>query len=75
MGHQQPDRRHRLEHNDFGSQNNLYGAVYGILDTGPESLIPTWPAVLQVEFLEPTGIKWSYFARNIEHGPERLSEA
>ncbi len=55
--------------NDFSSQNDLYGAVYGILDTGPESLTPTWPAVLQVQFLEPTGVKWSYFARNIEMGP------
>jgi hypothetical protein len=53
----------------FSSQNDLYAAVYGILDTGPESLTPTWPAVLQVEFLEPTGVKWSYFARNIDMGP------
>ena len=53
----------------FGADNNLFGAVYGILDTGPESLIPTWPVVLRVEFLEPTGIKWSQFARNIEPGP------
>jgi len=53
----------------FSSQNDLYAAVYGILDTGPESLTPTWPAVLQVQFLEPTGVKWSYFARNIDMGP------
>lgn len=53
----------------FGADNNLFGAVYGILDTGPESLVPTWPAVLRVEFLEPTGIKWSYFMRNIDMGP------
>jgi glucose/arabinose dehydrogenase len=53
----------------FGADNNLFGAVYGILDTGPESLEPTWPAVLRVEFLEPTGIKWSYFVRNVEMGP------
>lgn len=53
----------------FAGPNKLFGAVYGILDTGPESLIPTWPAVLEVEFLEPTGVKWSYFARNIEMGP------
>ena len=53
----------------FGADNDLFGAVYGILDTGPESLDPTWPAVLQVEFLEPSGVKWSYFARNIEMGP------
>ncbi len=53
----------------FGTDNSLFGAVYGILDTGPESLVPTWPAVLHVEFLEPTGVKWSYFARNKEMGP------
>jgi glucose/arabinose dehydrogenase len=53
----------------FGADNNLFGAVYGILDTGPESEVPTWPAVLRVEFLEPTGVKWSYFARNKEMGP------
>jgi hypothetical protein len=53
----------------FGADNNLFGAVYGILDTGPESLIPTWPVVLRVEFLEPAGIKWSQFAHNIEPGP------
>ena len=53
----------------FGKDDHLFGAVYGILDTGPESLVPTWPAVLDIEFLEPSGIKWSYFARNIEMGP------
>jgi len=53
----------------FGADNNLFGAVYGILDTGPESLVPTWPVVLRIEFLEPAGVKWSEFARNIEPGP------
>ncbi len=53
----------------FGADNSLFGAVYGILDTGPESLEPTWPAILQLEFLEPSGVKWSYFVRNIEMGP------
>ncbi|MGI9420876.1 MAG: hypothetical protein ACR2RA_23885, partial [Geminicoccaceae bacterium] len=53
----------------FGADNHLFGAVYGILDTGPESLEPTWPVILQVEFLEPSGVKWSYFMRNIEMGP------
>ncbi len=53
----------------FGADNSLFGAVYGILDTGPESLEPTWPAILQVDFLEPSGVKWSYFVRNIEMGP------
>ena len=54
---------------NFGANNNLFGAVYGILDTGPESLIPTWPLVLRVEFLEPTGVKWSRFAQNVDPGP------
>ena len=54
----------------FGTDNNtLFGAVYGILDTGPESLVPTWPLVLKIEFLEPTGVRWSKFAENIEPGP------
>ena len=53
----------------FGADNDLFGAVFGILDTGPESEVPTWPAVLRIEFLEPTGVKWSYFARNKEMGP------
>jgi hypothetical protein len=53
----------------FGKDDHLFGAVYGILDTGPESLEATWPAVLDVEFLEPSGVKWSYFARNIDMGP------
>jgi glucose/arabinose dehydrogenase len=54
---------------NFGADNNLFGAVFGILDTGPESLVPTWPMVLRIEFLEPTGVKWSAFAQNIEPGP------
>ena len=33
----------------FGADNNLFGAVYGILDTGPESINPTWPAVLSAK--------------------------
>jgi hypothetical protein len=58
----------------FGKDNHLFGAVYGILDTGPESLIPTWPAVLDVEFLEPSGVKWSYFARNVDMGPNAYQQ-
>jgi hypothetical protein len=53
----------------FGVDNNLFGAVYGILDTGPESLIPTWPMILRIEFLEPAGVKWHIFARNTEPRP------
>jgi hypothetical protein len=58
----------------FGRDNHLFGAVYGILDTGPESLVPTWPAVLDIEFLDPAGVKWSYFARNIDMGPNAYQE-
>jgi hypothetical protein len=58
----------------FGKDNHLFGAVYGILDTGPESLVPTWPAVLDIEFLEPSGVKWSYFGRNIEMGPNAYQQ-
>jgi hypothetical protein len=58
----------------FGKDAHLFGAVYGILDTGPESLVPTWPAVLEVEFLEPSGVKWSYFARNVEMGPNAYQQ-
>jgi len=54
---------------NFGADNNLFGAVFGILDTGPESLVPTWPLILRIEFLEPAGVKWSAFAQNIEPGP------
>ena len=53
----------------FSADNVLFGAVYGILDTGPESLVPTWPQVLKIEFLEPTGVKWSSLAHNIDPGP------
>jgi glucose/arabinose dehydrogenase len=53
----------------FGADNSLFAAVYGILDTGPESLIPSWPVVLKIDFLDPTGIKWSKFAHNVGPGP------
>ena len=53
----------------FGADNGLFGAVYGILDTGPESIVPTWPMVLHIEFLEPSGIKWHAFAENVNPGP------
>lgn len=35
----------------------LYTAVFGIIDNGPESLRPMWPAVVRVEFLNPAGVK------------------
>jgi hypothetical protein len=43
--------------------------VFGIIDNGPESLRPMWPAIVKIEFLNPTGIKWSIFAENIDPGP------
>lgn len=58
----------------FGSTDTLYTAVFGIIDNGPESLRPMWPAIVKVEFLEPTGIKWSIFAQNIEPGPNAYQE-
>jgi glucose/arabinose dehydrogenase len=54
---------------NFGADNSIFAAVYGILDTGPESLIPSWPVILKIDFLEPTGIKWSKFAHNVDGGP------
>lgn len=59
---------------NFGTDNNLFGAVFGIIDNGPDSLVPTWPAVLRIEFLEPAGVKWSVFARNIDMGPNAYQE-
>jgi hypothetical protein len=58
----------------FGSTDTLYTAVFGIIDNGPESLRPMWPAIVKVEFLEPTGIKWSIFAENMEPGPNAYQE-
>jgi glucose/arabinose dehydrogenase len=54
---------------NFGADNSIFAAVYGLLDTGPESLIPSWPVILKIDFLDPTGIKWSKFAHNVEAGP------
>jgi hypothetical protein len=53
----------------FGARDTLFTAVFGIIDNGPESLVPTWPAVLRIEFLQPTGVRWSYFMRNVDMGP------
>jgi hypothetical protein len=53
----------------FGSTDTIYTAVFGIIDNGPESLRPMWPAIVKVEFLNPTGVKWSIFAENLEPGP------
>jgi hypothetical protein len=55
---------------EFGVKGDvLFGAVYGIIDNGPDSLVPTWPAVLKIDFMEPAGVQWSYFARNVDMGP------
>ena len=54
----------------FGaSKETIFAAVYGATDSGPESLVPTWPAIVQVDFLHPAGVKWNLFARNIDMGP------
>jgi hypothetical protein len=53
----------------FGATDTIFTAVFGIIDNGPESLRAMWPAIVKVEFLNPTGVKWSIFAQNIEPGP------
>jgi hypothetical protein len=54
----------------FGAPpDTLFTAVFGIIDNGPESLTPMWPVIVKVEFLNPTGVKWSIFAQNIDPGP------
>ena len=53
----------------FGATDTIFTAVFGIIDNGPESLTPMWPAIVKVEFLNPTGVKWSIFAHNIDPGP------
>jgi glucose/arabinose dehydrogenase len=54
----------------FGAgKETLFTAVFGPVDSGPESLAPTWPAIVQVDFLNPMGVKWKIFARNPEMGP------
>lgn len=53
----------------FGVKDTLFAAIFGIIDNGPESLAPTWPAIIKIEFLQPTGVRWSYFMRNIDPGP------
>jgi len=54
----------------FGAgKETIFAAIYGIIDNGPESLVPTWPAIVKVEFLEPAGVKWSYVARKIDMWP------
>jgi hypothetical protein len=47
----------------------IFTAVFGIIDNGPESLRPMWPAIVKVEFLNPTGVKWSIFARTSIRAP------
>jgi hypothetical protein len=54
----------------FGAgTDTIFTAVFGIIDNGPESLTPMWPVIVKVDFLNPTGVKWSIFASNIDPGP------
>jgi glucose/arabinose dehydrogenase len=54
----------------FGTApDTLFAAVFGIIDNGPESLTPMWPVIVKIQFLNPTGVKWSIFAHNIDPGP------
>jgi len=59
----------------FGVKDTLFAAIFGIIDNGPESLVPTWPAIIKIEFLQPAGVKWSYFLRNKEPGPNAYQKA
>jgi hypothetical protein len=54
----------------FGAPpDTIFTAVFGIIDNGPESLRPMWPVIVKIEFLNPTGVKWSIFAENMDPGP------
>ena len=54
----------------FGTSNEtIFAAVYGVIDNGPDSLVPTWPVIVQIDFQNPVGVKWNVFAQNIERGP------
>lgn len=54
----------------FGAGKEVVlAAVFGPVEAGPESLAPAWPAIVQVDFLNPSGVKWKVFARNAEMGP------
>src|SRR6266849_6677107 len=59
----------------FGAKDTIFAAIFGIIDNGPESLVPTWPAIIKIEFLQPAGVKWSYFLRNKEPGPNAYHKA
>jgi glucose/arabinose dehydrogenase len=54
----------------FGAGKDVVlAAVFGPVEAGPEGLVPAWPAIVQVDFLNPSGVKWKVFARNTEMGP------
>ena len=54
----------------FGTSNEtIFAAVYGVIDNGPDSLVPTWPVVVQIDFMNPAGVKWNVFAQNVDRGP------
>jgi hypothetical protein len=54
----------------FGAgQDVIFTGIFGIIDNGPESLTPMWPAIVKIEMLNPAGVKWSLFAHNIDPGP------
>jgi hypothetical protein len=56
--------------NAFGAgQDVIFTGIFGIIDNGPESLTPMWPAIVKIEMLNPAGVKWSLFAHNIDPGP------
>jgi len=53
----------------FGTKDTLFTAVWGIVDNGPESLIPRWATIVRIELLDPIGVQWTQFAQNIDPGP------
>ena len=75
VGHQQPDRRHRLER--LGLRQGQPPVRRGLRHPGHRAGEPRCRPgrrSCDVEFLEPSGVKWSYFARNIEMGPNAYQQ-
>src|SRR5207237_2635599 len=53
----------------FGtSKETLFAAVYGVIDNGPDSLVPTWPVVIQIDFLNPTAVRCDVIAQKVDRG-------
>ncbi len=59
----------------YGADNNLFGAVYGILDTGPEESGPHLAGRAPRRIPRASRIKWSQFAPQYRARAECLPEA